>query len=58
MPVAVADSRDYEDDNRRIVADKFCDQIVINIASADGKGAEEIKQVVIDALMEVTDGQA
>lgn len=54
-----ADSTDYlRNDPKRITADKFCDQIVINIASADGQGLDEIREKVMDVLMEITDGQA
>ena len=52
------DTRDYDEDHPRITADKFCDQIVINIASADGQGLDEIREKIMDVLMEVTDGQA
>lgn len=52
------DTRDYDEGRPRITADKFCDQIVINIASADGQGLDEIREKIMDVLMEVTDGQA
>lgn len=52
------DTRDYDEGHPRITADKFCDQIVINIASADGQGLDEIREKIMDVLMEVTDGQA
>lgn len=52
------DTRDYDEDRPRITADKFCDQIVINIASADGQGLDEIREKIMDVLMEITDGQA
>ena len=51
------DTRDYDEGRPRITADKFCDQI-INIASADGQGLDEIREKIMDVLMEVTDGQA
>ena len=38
------DTRDYDEGRPRITADKFCDQIVINIASADGQGLDEIRE--------------
>lgn len=57
-PAAVAtapDAADYDQKAGRLVADKFCDQVVIHIASADGKGYDQIRQEIIDVLMEATD---
>ena len=56
--VTAVDTRDYNEGRPRITADKFCDQIVINIASADGQGLDEIREKIMDVLMEITDGQA
>lgn len=49
-----SDTDDYDKANRPLVADKFCDQIVIHIANADGKGEDEIKRVVVKVLGDIT----
>ncbi|MGL5683587.1 MAG: phage tail tape measure protein [Marinifilaceae bacterium] len=62
LPLSVAtagtpqtfDSLDRPDD-KNVRMERFCDQIVINIAHADGKGADEIKNYVIDTLKEFMD---
>lgn len=53
MPVMAEDARDYS--KKRISAEKFCDQIVIHIANADGKGYDQIRREVTEVLMEVLD---
>lgn len=55
-----ADNTDYGDPNRQkmLNLDKFCDQIVINIANTDQKGEDEIRERVMKVLMEVADGQS
>ena len=59
-PAAVAtvpapDTADYGRKGGRPIADKFCDQIVIHIANADGKGYDQIRQEIVNVLMEATD---
>lgn len=59
-PAAVAtvpapDTAEYGRKGSRPIADKFCDQIVIHIANADGKGYDQIRQEIVNVLMEVTD---
>lgn len=59
-PAAIAtvpapDTAEYGRKGSRPIADKFCDQIVIHIANADGKGYDQIRQEIVNVLMEATD---
>lgn len=54
MPSAI-DSVDYnnKDKNKTLNLDKFCDKIVINIEKLDDKGEEDIREQIMNVLMEV-----
>lgn len=53
MPT-IGDNRDYN--NRgHLSAEKVCDQIVINIANADGKGYDQIREEVVKTILSVLD---
>lgn len=53
-----ADNKDYDTPDRLPEVRKICDQLVINIQQPDGKGEAEIRQKIVDVLMEVVDGRA
>lgn len=60
MPVLPgADNTDYNDPNRQktLNLDKFCDQIVINVANTDKQGEDEIRERVMKVLMELADAR-
>jgi hypothetical protein len=44
-----------ENGNRNIRIDRFCDNVVIHVAHADGKGYDQIRSEVEKVLMEVLD---
>lgn len=53
MPT-IGDNRDYN--NRgHLSAEKVCDQIVINIANADAKGYDQIREEVVKTILSVLD---
>lgn len=54
-----ADNTDYNDPNRQktLNLDKFCDQIVINVANTDKQGEDEIRERVMKVLMELADAR-
>lgn len=53
MPT-IGDNRDYN--NRgHLSAEKVCDQIVINIANADGKGYDQIREEVVKTILSILD---
>ena len=53
MP-SIGDNRDYN--NRgHLSAEKVCDQIVINIANADGKGYDQIREEVVKTILSILD---
>lgn len=56
---AAVDGEDYGtigSRGRTLDLEKFCDQIVINIAKADNEGVDEIRTKVMEVLKEVIDG--
>lgn len=68
MPEAVSEAMDVpavvapENNSRARVGgalrlEKFCDKIEIHIASANGKGYDQIREEVVNVLMEVIDGR-
>ena len=54
-----SDNTDYNDPNRQktLNLDKFCDQIVINVANTDKQGEDEIRERVMKVLMELADAR-
>lgn len=59
MPAAPgADNKDYDTPDRLPEVRKICDQLIVNIQQMDGKGEDEIRQKVVDVLMEIVDGKA
>ncbi|MFI3322088.1 MAG: phage tail tape measure protein [Rikenellaceae bacterium] len=52
-----AESNTITNDNgKRITVNKVCDQIVIHVQNTDGKGAETIKEEIMNILNELSDG--
>lgn len=39
----------------KVQMDRFCDNVIINIAHADGQGEDEIRRVVMDAITSIMD---
>lgn len=54
--VAAADNTDYNREGRMLTAEKFCDSVVINIARADGQGVDEVRERMMEVLLDVVDG--
>lgn len=53
--VAVADDMNYSKSSRFMPLEKFCDQVVINIANADGRGYDQIREEIIKVLADAID---
>lgn len=54
--VAAADNTDYNREGRMLTAEKFCDSVVINIARADGEGVDEVRERMMEVLLDVVNG--
>ena len=59
MPAAPGmDDKDYNREDRLPEVRKICDQLIVNVQQMDGRGEDEIRQKIVDVLMEVADGRA
>lgn len=55
-PTAALDNRAaYPQASRAFMPGKFCDQVVINIASADGKGYDQLRRELIETIADTLD---
>lgn len=52
-PSTQFDEQNFNDQSRFVKPEKFCDQIVINIASADGKGYDQVRGEIVNVLQEI-----
>lgn len=55
VPTTDPDAIGYygQTENKKLTCDKVCDQIVINIASADGKGYDQIRSEIIEVVGQI-----
>lgn len=47
------DNQSYGNERKMVKPEKFCDQVVINIASADGKGHDTIRGEIVNLLDQI-----
>lgn len=52
----MASSRTYNDGGRTVRVDKVCDEVVIHVANTDQKGADTIRQEIMNILDQIGEG--